>query len=878
MAVFLALWPWAAQGGQAVKMAVRNQGPQVEIRWPAQMAIPGCDIRPDFELRRSFDLQHWETLPFTNASSNDAEILAIVGDPSNPSGFYRVTGSLDNALANLGPIQGADVLGFSGQFSRELRRIGQISTAQFSALYPQPTNYLDKISWDPTQSKYWDRVMKSQFQLSAEEMGVFTNGGMVVSERLGGYSFADVFYRIYSSDLPVFISTDAILHAWHRTFVRVLQELEQTSLSYALSGILDNMSYGLNSVRAKVNLQQNAALRPVFDNSIDDADFFLTVARSLMAGATVTSQFGQDARVASALKAIQAEAYVENFDLFDAPRAIDFSQFKPRGHYADSAALQRYFRAMMWCGRIDLRIAGRTYSKAREEDTVRQLATALVLNESLRVSGATQDWANANSILQAFVGHTDSMTFGQLTPLMNAAGLTSFYTITNSTILTNLQRSILLGQIGAQDIRGTVFYSPLSPEQIVLPRSFTVMGQRFVLDSWALSQVVFDSIVWDPDGVPEFEDKVQRRIPSGLDIAFGVLGNNQFVGELVSRIENPGGRKFRDGLPYQHNLAAIRSVVDKQKSTAWTDNVYVNWLSALRDLSAPTTGAVFPEAMRTRAWAMKSLNTQLASWTQLRHDTVLNAKQSYTAPVMCDYPYGFVEPVPAFWQRLKQMAERTASMMNVLPVNGSITVSMESSNYLGQPIYVNIDLMRLRGKLSGHFMNFSQTCAQLQGIAEKELAQKPMYTTDIEFMKNVMENHTGYMSYKVYDGWYPSLFYASELDGIAAGEGKGSDKWDALVTDVHTDVPEPLVDDPGCVLHEGVGNVHLMMIAVENGPDRMVFTGPVLSHYEFEMEGIQRKTDAEWKADVKSGSLPPHPEWTRGYLVPGRCPVPPNVD
>jgi len=37
---------------------------------------------------------------------------------------------------------------------------------------------------------------------------------------------------------------------------------------------------------------------------------------------------------------------------------------------------------------------------------------------------------------------------------------------------------------------------------------------------------------------------------------------------------------------------------------------------------------------------MKTLNTQLASWTELRHDTVLYAKQPYTASVLCSYPDG----------------------------------------------------------------------------------------------------------------------------------------------------------------------------------------------------------------------------------------------
>jgi hypothetical protein len=100
--------------------------------------------------------------------------------------------------------------------------------------------------------------------------------------------------------------------------------------------------------------------------------------------------------------------------------------------------------------------------------------------------------------------------------------------------------------------------------------------------------------------------------------------------------------------------------------------------------------------------------------------------------------------------------------------------------------------------------------------------------------------------------------------------------WDAMVTDVHTDPTDPDVGDPGAVLHEGIGNVHLLMIAVDNGPDRMVYAGPVLSHYEFEMPGTTRMTDADWKANLRAGQKPPSPDWTRSYLVPGPFTVPPG--
>jgi hypothetical protein len=43
----------------------------------------------------------------------------------------------------------------------------------------------------------------------------------------------------------------------------------------------------------------------------------------------------------------------------------------------------------------------------------------------------------------------------------------------------------------------------------------------------------------------------------------------------------------------------------------------------------------------------------------------------------------------------------------------------------------------------------------------------------------------------------------------------------------------------------------------------------VLSHYEFETPAAERKSDSEWQKDAAAGRLPPRPEWTNAYLVPG---------
>ena len=159
----------------------------------------------------------------------------------------------------------------------------------------------------------------------------------------------------------------------------------------------------------------------------------------------------------------------------------------------------------------------------------------------------------------------------------------------------------------------------------------------------------------------------------------------------------------------------------------------------------------------------------LASWTHLRHDTILYAKQSYTSNASCSDPAGFVEPVPHVWGRMEKMVQRAAE------------------------------------------------------IAGKQLEQKELTGAETKFLEDIVQIHRG-SGKPWYNGWYPGLFYKGRDE---------SGKDDALVADVHTDVPS--LKDPGCVLHQGVGKVDMMLIAIDNGKDRMVYAGPVLSHYAFRL-------------------------------------------
>ena len=268
----------------------------------------------------------------------------------------------------------------------------------------------------------------------------------------------------------------------------------------------------------------------------------------------------------------------------------------------------------------------------------------------------------------------------------------------------------------------------------------------------------------------------------------------------------------------------------------------MDWLSALRALSTPV-GDAAPETTRTHAWAMKQSNTQLASWSQLRHDTILYVKQSYTGiSILCYYPEGYVEPSVEFWAGMGQTAERAADTL----------VATKFPSGTGD----------IQLKQVGFLRKFAGQMSRLKAVAVRQRDQKPLDREERDTLQNVMqlEHHSvGSATSVHYNGWYPGLFYKGSDDSIYH---------DALVADVHTDAASPDIGDQGCVLHEAVGNIDLMIIAIDNGKDRIAYVGPTLSYYEFELGGTARKTDEEWKADLANGKRPSRPEWTRSYLVP----------
>jgi hypothetical protein len=839
----------------ADRLTLQNGTPSVpgEVGLHSQMALPVSSMYPEYTILRSTNLATWEPVagPIAGSVGVSDELLRQAVPLAGARAFYRVVATVK--LASADTAVGDAIYGYGTEFGRQLQAVGQLPLTEFVSLYTPTNQYLPQITFDPTTADFWNQFLAAGFNLNTNEFAVFQTNGFVVSGRLGTYSFADSFYKVFIHDLPVFFSCDAALHAWHRSYMSMLEEVEEVFLAKRLQSVFQGMAGQTSTLYSQAG---GTPLR----NGVLDADYFIAVGRSLVTGTNNYGSLGQNARVLAALTAITNLQPV-NFNLFGTNRWVDFSQFQVRGHYETSQRLQQYFRAMTWCGQIDFRFTGST-----NDNSLRELSGAVAMHLLLKNSGQFSNWKQMDDIVQMFVGVPDSLNFAQLSDLMTAAGVASPANLPNQAALLNLQSNLLTGQLGVQQVQSGYFFSPLTRQQIKLPRSFTVLGQRFVPDAWAMGKCVFDQIIWDEDGVPSFHDKVMRRVPSALDIAFSVLGNDQPVPDIASRIANANGVLWRDGYPYQHNLAAARRVMDLQDSAVWTNNIYYCLLGCLRELSAPTTGPEYPDALRTRAWGMKTLNTQLASWTELRHDTVLYVKQPYTGEIMCSYPDGFIEPRVSFWERMRDMALRTRDLVATLPKTGDFVFEpnqpgdISFTNSIGT-IYTN----RIQ-----FLENFAARMSTLRDISVKELNRQALSSDEVSFIQSLIEDPDLYGNgIRNFSGWYPALCY-SNARAAYGGWYSSSDIWDALVTDVHTDPPEPLVGDPGCILHEGVGAVQLLMVAVNWGPgDAAVYAGPVMSHYEFELGPTTRDTDSQWKSDLRAGNAPPTPDWTRSYWVPG---------
>ncbi|MFO0751079.1 MAG: DUF3160 domain-containing protein [Myxococcota bacterium] len=624
------------------------------------------------------------------------------------------------------------------------------------------------LSFDVTQASFYERVV-SHSEMGDLAKARLAKDGFVILQRPWLNTMATALHRLFEADQPLLVTSDMILDALHRSVDDILGDLETSVLTPALEEAL--------------RVANERIWRGPRSAAAEDADLYLSVARSLLLGPYTTRvrpAFASPEQVTAIIDRVESgslENGGEQTRIYGSERRVDWTQFIPRGHSTESQALEQWFRAMMWLGRAD------TGFVLKEPE---QAAAAALIDKALSDSGARKSLDTISAVIDLFVGKSE--------------------------------------RFGAGAVRSQVVMSdPDAPAHARAPDSWQLLGQRATIDGLVLSKVVYDDIVFRGE-------KMQRGLPSGLDVAATVFGN-----DLALRLLAPEVRRWG----YAANLAAAREVVRARSDADRSASLYDRWLDALAELSRPPSGEHVPEVMRGEGWATKMLSTQLASWAQLRQDTLLFVQQSYSAGGGCIYPQGFVEPYPAFYRKLAGLGRAA----------GAGLAPLRAGDDDGRAVLTHA---------RNYFQRFADLLDTLAAMAERELRAEPFTAAQATFLRHTIEqldnSDAGYGAPPLWNGWYMDLVYR---DGAADDRAF---EWDPTIADVHTDATS------GNVLEVGTGRVELLVAAIDNAGDRAVYVGPTLSYYELTAPASERMDKAAWRERLGTVSAPSRPAWIAPHL------------
>lgn len=592
-----------------------------------------------------------------------------------------------------------------------------------------------------------------------------------------------------------FVTTDAMLHALHYIFDNLLTDLEYQRFAPIL--VADVLRPALEAAHAQT---AEAAGTPLED-AARAAELYLAVGLELYApgeaAAIVGAELAAEAEAVAAL-ALAGEGRAEI--PFLPGYQEDFSQYQPRGHYAGDEALERYFRGTMWLSRITFLA-----------DSPVQTQIALLLLRALQTApGALDGWNTVHDLLNFVVGPSDDPGPREYAPLAEeafGAGL-PLDALADASRMDAFQAS--LAALPGPRVNGLVLPDDTTAEELeTQTKGFRFMGQRFTLDGYLMQQVMYPYV-----GTVE----APRLLPLGLDVpaAFG--------SETALALANEAGAG--DFANYDAQIMKLASEMAAVSDEQWLENTYGSWLWTLLPLWERVPGdAAYPPLMQTEAWLRKDVQTGLASWTELKHDTVLYVKQPTGfgggGPPLTSF--GYVEPNPLVFARMAILS-------------GMLAQGLEARGFADDR-WAPDSVHRLVEMLRSH----SLESARMAEVARKELAGEPI-TEDEYWMIFYVRNYLFTVLYGLWQG-------PGEPDPVA------------LVTDVASN------PSAGLVLQEAVGDVDYIYVVVTLPDGTLQLTrGGVFSYYEFLGNIDDRMTDDEWRTQVASGDLPARPAWTNAFF------------
>ena len=652
----------------------------------------------------------------------------------------------------------------------------------------------------------------SAFQLTEQEKNMLINNGFTVIRHptlqyKSTYVFPSDISKVYEKvrmyGTPIVVTSDSLLHVFHTTLDSILKTMEEELL---FDKVLKLTKMFLSESTAIFNTSEIRELREAARHNIA----YFTVALKLLIHEEEVPQYVTDL-VTSELTNIHSSSLVSNSPIFG--YQVDYTQFTIRGHYSDSEKLQRYFKALVWYRIMDFKISNQV-----------QLIQASLIAQTLSKNEMIEsEFGSVKLITDYFVGVADDIGpyefLKAIESLVNGnfsydyLGQEEFLNRL-TTVLDKLPPPKILGgtSIGAT----AVSFSEHVVNQILdESRGMRLIGQRYTPDSYIFSKLVqldhtgdllpFTAVI-APNG------KIIRGFPRGLD-AMAVLGS-RIAKDLLEKL---GDSNYKG---YDETLEKLQSELGSPDNDTPHKNLYNGWLYSLRAL-LHSFNSNYPTFMLTDAWKYKELTSALASWTQLRHDTILYAKQSYTMLLGFSQrsesaTMGYVEPIPELYDR-------------ILAIVTAVDTFISKISGIPERVQEGLDILK----------TILQTVVS---ISYKELQNQWLSDEEYYFIRDYGDKIHSLASYYESCGYEPR-------DTIT-------------VADVHTDL------NSESVLEEGTGYLKVLLVAYKL-PDSRIFigAGPVLTYYEFKQPMRNRLNDESWKQLLSSISYPKEPEWISEYSV-----------
>ncbi len=720
--------------------------------------------------------------------------------------------------------------------------------------------------------------IESRFSLNENQEQLLEENGFVVIPWHGD-DIVQPYKELKEREIPIFVTSDTLLHLYHIQFNEILKRLEEEEffdelidMSQAMMERAEQDYESFTDADLKEAARRNAAYFAVAlkllqtptegydeekvkqeieqwnkEHPWDKKEFKLLKKVDFAIPKYVADEVDEEIKNIEAHEGSKPSAIFNSPDSQN-PYKEDYSQYVPRGHYTRSEALKRYFKAAMWYGRMAFFLKGGPDALVSEEDAkIATIQASLISAELPNVSLLAQApmrssepnegvaaslitvweiWNRIYSVTSFFVGTADDLTPYEYLDAMERVFGTSFDASQLADVEKLLNLKAELAQMRNPEIYGGSGICVISPpatkeklyECLLNTKGMRFMGQRFIPDSYMFQNLVFPAVGGYVGGDEPFTMKMtalglQRCFPRGLDV-MAVLGSERAYDILKAE----GDIEYRgENTSYDKQLAGLREEFGAFTEKEWNRNLYWAWLYALKPL-LEDFGPGYPTFMQTDAWRDRELQTALASWTELRHDTILYAKQSYTPQATAIPPQpkpmvGYVEPVPEFYSRMLALTSMTKDGLAQLDA--------------------------LSDSEKSRLESLESILERLIKISQDELEGKKLSKEDYEFIRN----------------------FGEHLDSIVTGvETRGKET--TLVADVHTDTNLPME-----VLEEGVGYVDLALVAYKVPDGRIILgAGPTLSYYEFKQPMEQgRLTDEQWKEMLEQGKQPPRPDWIDSF-------------